>query len=47
MGEKKESLDPAEAGPPTEDMDIEKLDFSSQNLDAGDDANGDSKSKRG
>ncbi|MBA0576846.1 hypothetical protein Golob_025414, partial [Gossypium lobatum] len=46
MGEKKESLDLAEASQPTEDMDIEKLDFSSQNLNARDDANGDSKSKR-
>lgn len=47
MAEKEASPEPAEANAPTEDMDLENLDSSTQNPNAGDDANGDSKSKRG
>ncbi|MBA0677948.1 hypothetical protein Goari_019320, partial [Gossypium aridum] len=47
MVEKEASPEPAEANPPTEDMDLENLDSSTQNPNARDDANGDSKSKRG
>ncbi|KAG8496716.1 hypothetical protein CXB51_007906 [Gossypium anomalum] len=45
--QKEASPEPAEANPPTEDMDLENLDSSAQNPNAGDDANGDPKSKRG
>ncbi|KAK8694966.1 hypothetical protein V6N13_072509 [Hibiscus sabdariffa] len=46
MAEKEPSPEPAEANPPTEDMDLETLDSSAPTPNAGDDANGDSKPKR-
>ncbi|KAL4362735.1 hypothetical protein GQ457_04G016370 [Hibiscus cannabinus] len=46
MAEKEPSPEPAEANPPTQDMDLETLDSSAPTPNAGDDANGDSKPKR-
>ncbi|MBA0729162.1 hypothetical protein Golax_022851 [Gossypium laxum] len=47
MAEKEASSEPIEANPPIEDMDLENLDSSTQNPNARDNANDDSKSKRG
>ncbi|KAH1038838.1 hypothetical protein J1N35_040581 [Gossypium stocksii] len=46
MVEKEALSKPAEANPPIEDMDLENLDSFAQNPNAGDNANGDSKSMR-